>query len=219
MSEMTTLQAEKREKVGTRYSQRLRAEGKLPAVIYGHKQDPVSVSLIAKELVTHVQKGEKLFTLDVEGSTEHVLLKDLGYDYLGTNIIHADLARVDLNERVDTKASITIVGEAPGLKAAGAVLTNPTKEIELNCLVTNLPEEVEVDVSGLEAGETITAADVKLPLETMKMLTDPDTVIARVVIVAEAETDEESEVGAAAEPELVDGKAEDGGADANKGEE
>jgi len=213
MSDTTTLHAEKREKVGSRYSQRLRATGKLPAVIYGHKEEPVSVALDAKETITHIQKGEKLFALEMEGKTEHVLLKDLGYDYLGTNIIHADLARVDLNERVDTRAHIHLVGEPVGLKTAGAVLTNPTHEIELNCLVTNLPEEIEVDVSHLEAGDSVVASEVKLPLDTMKLLTDPDTVIARVVIVAEVETDEASEVDGAAQPELVDAKPDEGGED------
>lgn len=210
MSDTHTLHAEKREKVGSRYSQRLRAAGKLPAVIYGHKEEPVSIALDAKETITHITKGEKLFALELDGKTEHVLLKDLGYDYLGTNIIHADLSRVDLNERVDTRASVRIIGEPVGLRTAGAVLTNPTHEIELNCLVTNLPEEIEVDVSHLDAGDSVIASDVKLPLDTMKLLTDPDTVIARVVIVAEVESDEEAEVDGAAQPELVDSKPAEG---------
>lgn len=212
----TTLQAEKREKVGTRYSQRLRAAGKLPAVIYGHKKEPVSVTLDAKETIRSIQKGEKLFSLDLGGVTEHVLLKDLGYDHLGTNIIHADLARVDLNERVDTRAAISIIGDAVGLKVAGAALMNPLHELELNCLVTNLPDEIEVDVSGLEAGESIVAKDVKLPLDTMILLTDPDAVVASVEIMKTAESDEESEVGGDAQPELVDEKKADN--DAKDGE-
>ncbi|MFG0306461.1 MAG: 50S ribosomal protein L25 [Phycisphaerales bacterium JB040] len=216
MSETHTLHAEKRDKVGSRYSQRLRASGKLPAVIYGHKEAPVSVSLDAKETISHITRGEKLFALELEGKTEHVFLKDLGYDHLGTNIIHADLTRVDLNERVDTRAHIRLVGEPKGLKTAGAVLTNPTHEIELNCLVTNLPEEIEVDVSHLEAGDSVVASEVKLPLASMEMLTDPDTVIARVVIVAEVETDEQTEVAGATEPELVDARGEDEDEDEDK---
>ena len=215
--ETTQLQVEKREKLGSRYCQRLRAAGKLPAVVYGHKQDPVAITLDAKDAITHISKGEKLFTLDLDGKSEHVLLKDLGYDHLGTNIIHADLARVDLNERVDTRAHIHLVGEAIGLKTAGAILMNPLHELELNCVVTNLPDEIEVDISALDVGDSIHARDVKLPLNTMKLVTDPDAIVAQIVMVKEEETDEASEVDDGTEPALVDEKKSDEDGDKDKG--
>lgn len=208
--ETTKLAVEKREKLGSRYCQRLRAAGKLPAVIYGHKKDPVAITLDAKDAITHFSKGEKLFTLEIEGKSEHVLLKDLGYDYLGTNIIHADLSRVDLNERVDTRASLRLIGDASGLKTAGAILMNPLHELELNCVVTNLPDEIEVDIAGLEVGDAIHARDVKLPIETMKLVTDPDAIVVQIIMSKAQETDEESEVDGAAAPTLVDEKKDDG---------
>lgn len=208
--ETTKLEVEKREKLGSRYCQRLRAAGKLPAVIYGHKQDPVAITLDAKDAITHISKGEKLFTLEIEGKSEHVLLKDLGYDYMGTNIIHADLSRVDLNERVNTRASLRLIGDAIGLKTAGAALMNPLRELELNCVVTNLPDEIEVDIAGLNVGDTIHARDVTLPIDTMKLVTDPDAVIAQIIMSKVEETDEASEVDGAAAPALVDEKKAEG---------
>lgn len=212
MSDTTTqLSAEKRERTGSRYAQRVRNAGGLPAVVYGHKEEPVSITLNAHEAIGHIQKGEKLFELEMGGTKQHVLLKDLGYDYLGTNIIHADFARVDLNERVDTRAHLRFVGEAKGLKIAGAIMMHPHTEIELNVLISNLPDHIDVDVSEMEVGDVIHASDVKLPLDTMKLVSDEDTIVAQIVMKAvqeeEGEADEVDAEGI--EPELINEKKED----------
>lgn len=207
----TVLAATRRERLGSRYSKRLRDQGSLPAIVYGHGQDPVAIALNAKEALTHFHKGEKVFQLDVEGAGETVLLKDVQFDYLGTNVIHADFARVDLNERVETRVSVRLVGDAKGLKEAGAILMHPVDEVEIECLVANLPDVIEVDVTHLEVGDSIRVEDVGLPLETMKMLSDPDGVVATIVLQAEEKSDEEAEVeaGEGAEPELVTEKKEE----------
>jgi large subunit ribosomal protein L25 len=207
----TQLSAEKRERTGSRYAQRVRNAGGLPAVVYGHKEEPVSITLNAHEAVGHISKGEKLFELDIQGTKQHVLLKDLGYDYLGTNIIHADFARVDLNERVDTKAPLRFVGDAKGLKSAGAIMMHPHTEVELNVLISNLPDHIDVDVSEMGVGDVIHASDVKLPLESMVLLSDPDTIVAQIVMKAvQEEEGEAGEVGAeGAEPEVIKEKKED----------
>lgn len=212
MSDTTTqLSAQKRERTGSRYAQRVRNAGGLPAVVYGHKEDPVSITLDAHETIGLITKGEKVFELDIEGAKQHVLLKDLGYDYLGTNIIHADFARVDLNERVHTHAHLRFIGDAKGLKEAGAIMMHPTTELELDVLVSNIPDHIDVDVSEMGVGDVIHAGEVKLPLESMELLTDPDTIVAQIVMKAiEEETDEESEVGAeGAEPEVISEKKEE----------
>lgn len=211
MSDTTTqLSAKKRERTGSRYSQRIRNAGGLPAVVYGHKEEPVSITLDAHETVMHLSKGEKVFELDIEGAKQHVLLKDLGYDYLGTNIIHADFARVDLNERVDVNVHLRFVGEAEGLKTSGAIMMHPHTEIELNVLVTNLPDHIDVDVSGMKVGDVMHASDVKLPLDTMKLVTDEDTIVAQIVMKAVQEDEGEAgEVGAeGASPEVIKEKKE-----------
>lgn len=208
------LVAQKREKTGSRYTRRIRDAGMLPAVVYGHGETPQPISLDAKETLTHLKKGEKVFELDIDGAKQYVLLKDLGYGYLGDNIIHADFARVNLDERVNTKAHIRLVGDAVGLHTSHAVLMHPVTEIQLNCLVTNLPDAIEVDITDLDVGGSITAGQVKLPKETMVLLTDPNAVVAHIVIhnVIEEETTDEAAVVLAedgAEPEVIDDKKEE----------
>jgi len=206
MSDTTpTLTAVKRERTGSRYSRRLRDAGSLPAVVYGHKEEPVSISVDMHQTMLCLQNGDKLFELELDGAKQHVLLKDLGYDYLGSNIIHADFARVSLDERVDTKAHLAFVGEAVGLKESGAIMMHPINDIELNVLITNLPDHIDVDVSGMEVGDVLHASDVKLPLDSMKLLTDPDAIIAQIVLKAVVEDDAEAEeVSAdAASPEVI----------------
>ncbi len=210
------LKAQARERTGSRYCKRIRESGGLPAVVYGHGRDPVSITLNAKDAIKHITKGEKVFELTLEGSDarQHVLVKDLQFDYLGTNIVHADFARIELTDRINVSVPLRLVGDAPGLKTAGAIMTHPVTQLELNCLVTNLPSFIEVDVSGLEAGSVIHAGEVKLPKDTMKLLSDTDGVVAHVVVQAEApaEEGEEAQVsGDATEPEVMGEKKDDEG--------
>lgn len=216
MSDEThTLKAQSRERTGSRYCKRIREAGGLPAVVYGHGKDPVSITLDNKEAVGHINKGEKVFELALEGSDarQHVLVKDLQFDYLGTNIVHADLARIELTDRINVSVPLHLVGDAPGLRTAGAIMTHPVTQLELNCLVTNLPSFIEVDVSEMQAGDVIHAGEVKLPKDTMKLLSDTEGVVAHVVIQAEAPVEgEEAEVaGDAAQPEVLGEKKEEEG--------
>lgn len=208
------LKGKVRDRVGSRYARRARAAGGLPVVVYGHKEEPVSLTLEAHEAILHFQKGERVFTLEVEGGkSETVLLRDLQFDHLGTNIVHADLARVDLNERVNVTVPIHLVGtsECTGLKQAGATLMHPQATLDIECAVTRLPEAVEVDIRDLEAHGSIHAKDVKLPYDTMKLLTDPDAVVAHIVISGGHEDDgEAATIDGGASPEVItEKKAED----------
>ena len=209
--ETPVLQAKKRDRTGSRYSRRIREQGGLPAVVYGHKQGPVSITLDAKQTLTLIHDHERVFTLDVEGGeTETVLLRDLQFDYLGTNIVHCDLARVDLNERVNVRVSIDLVGDAKGLKKSRTSIIHTVSELELECTVTNLPESVEVDVSDMDVGDVIHASDVKLPKDTMVLLTDLDAIVANLIQQVEIEeTDESAEPGTAAAPEVITEKKEE----------
>lgn len=215
MSEETpVLAARKRERTGSRYSRRIREQGGLPAVVYGHKRDPLSITLDAKEALAHITRGEKVYTLDIEGGeTETVLLRELQYDYLGTNIVHCDLSRVDLNERVHTRTPIRLIGEAVGMKVSGATLMHAVSELDLECQVTNLPEYIEVDITDLDVGGTIRAGDIKLPLESMVLLTDPNAEVARIVYhhVTEEETAEGESVEEQAAPEVITEKKKEEG--------
>jgi large subunit ribosomal protein L25 len=207
------LKAEKRSRLGSRYAARDRAKGKLPAVVYGHGRNPLAITLDAHEALGMIHKGEKIFRLDFPGRSEAdemqmVLLKDLQFDYLGTNIVHCDFARVDLNERVRTKVHISLVGEAIGLKQAGNILVHPTNEIVIECKVVDIPDSIEVSVANLDLGHVITAGQVKLPMADMKLITDTHAIVAQVAMAGVLKTAEEETVAAAGagEPEVITAK-------------
>jgi large subunit ribosomal protein L25 len=212
------LKVTRRERLGSRYSERARKQGKLPAIVYGHGEQPAPIALEAREALALFRKGEKVFRLDMPShkgeAQQMVLLKDVQFDYLGTNIVHADFARVDLNERVHTKVHVTLVGEAIGMKQAGAILMHPVTELEIECRVVDLPDHVEVDISALDMGQTITADKVKLPSADMKLVTDIHAVVAQIVLGVELKADEATAVAAdgAAAPEVLTAKKEEGAA-------
>ncbi len=215
MTDQAKLQATVRERLGSRYSRRVRDAGGLPAIVYGHGETPLPIQVDAHSTIREFHKGHKLFQLEVEGvkadGEQYVLLKDLQYDHLGTNIVHCDFARVDLNERVETRVALHYIGDAKGLGSAGAIMMHPLEVLEIECLITNMPEHIDVDVSGMDVGDILHASDVKLPLDTMVLMTDPEAIIAQIVVQAEAEAEgEEAEVGATgAEPEVVGKKTDD----------
>jgi len=204
-TEVVSIQAEPRERTGSRYARRVREAGRLPAIVYGHKQTPEAVSLDAKETVRSIAEGHKLFKISISGAEDTVLLKDIQFDHLGSNVLHIDLERVNLDERVQTSIPIKFKGEAPGLGAAGAVFLHPTTELEIECTVGNLEDAIIVDISELGVNETIHASDVELPHQ-YQLLTDPDAVLAAVMIQQEEpeETDESAAAaGEMAEPEVI----------------
>ncbi len=207
------LKAEKRERLGSKYSQRLREQGGLPAIVYGHKETPVPVTLDAHTALAMIHKGEKVFMLDVDGgaSDQIVLLKDVQFDYMGTNIIHCDLARIHMDERIHTKVPVNLIGEPEGMSVLGAVLMHPTMELEIECLVTELPEKVDVDISELQMGQSISAGDVTLPSESMKLITDSHGIVAQIIISGAAKSAEAEEVDVeeGVEPEMIDEKKAD----------
>lgn len=212
MNTTHSLKTHPRPRLGSRYSARERAAGRLPAVVYGHGRDPVSISLDAKEALKHIRAGEKVFSLELPGEgSQTVILKDLQFDYLGTNVIHADMARVDLNETIEVHVPIRLVGEAIGLKKAGAILTHPMSTLSVMCKVKDVPDFIDVPIADLDLDQTIHARDVKLP-EGFELVTDDDAVVAAIsavkeqVVVAEA-----AAVGTeAAQPEVITEKKKEG---------
>ncbi|MEN0020439.1 MAG: 50S ribosomal protein L25 [Planctomycetota bacterium] len=214
--EAPILTAQPRERTGSRYAKRARDAGHLPAIVYGHGETPVPIALNAKDALKLIHKGEKVFRLSLDGEgkgePETVLLKELQFDYLGTNIIHADFARVDLTERVNVRAHLALVGDAKGLKEAGSTLMQQITELELECQVSNLPDQIEVDVSELAVGDSILAKDVQLPKPTMVLLTDPEAVVVQIVARSGEEegSEEEATVGADGSPEVIGEKKDEG---------
>ena len=216
------LTAKTRDRLGSRYTRRIRESGGLPAVVYGHKRDPEAIALEAGDAIDHISAGEKVFNLRIEGRTdEFVLLRDIQFDYLGSNIIHADFARVDLNERVRTRVPIHLTGDAIGLKSVGAVLLHPSNELEIECTVDRLPDHLTVNIAELEVGHSVTASQVPLPDPSIRLLTDPHAVVARIVVQLEAPAEAEAAAvdAAAAEPEVIAEKKKEERAEAKQDKE
>lgn len=205
---MPRLETQTRDRIGTRYAARLREAGRLPAVVYGHGQDPVHVSVDAKHFVEVLHHHAHLVEVSLDGKTEACLIKDVQWDHLGKKIIHADLARVDLTEEVEVEVDLEFVGEPSALNQPGALLEHPETTLTVSCLANNIPESIKVDIGNLGVDEAITVADLKLP-EGVKAVADEDTIIARITIVEETE-EEAAPAEATAEPEVIGrGKAEE----------
>ncbi|HEX8322775.1 MAG TPA: 50S ribosomal protein L25 [Tepidisphaeraceae bacterium] len=213
MSAPIAVTAEKRSALGSRANMRLRKTGLVPAVVYGHHQDTLPVQLNRKELNRHIAHGVHLFNLSFDGHTESVLLKDVQYDAFGQELLHADFARVDLTERVTVTVSITLKGDPIGEKDGG-VLQQILNELELDCVVTEIPDIISLDVSGLKKDDSLRVSDIKLG-GSIKILTDEDQVVAKVE--EPEEISDEADESAAAEPEVI-GKAKED-ADAAAAEE
>ena len=212
--ERPKIEAQLREHTGTKYAARLRREGKLPAVIYGHGIDPAHIAVDAETLDEAIETGSHLFELQVGGKTETVLLKDVQHDYLGDEVIHVDLARVDLSEEVEVWVAIQTINEdaCAALQQPGTLLQTPTTDLQVRCRADAIPDQVTVDLTNLTSEDSITAGDLALP-PGVELVTEPETTIALISFVSEEEVEaleggEEAE--AAAEPELVGAEEQEG---------
>ena len=212
------IEAEPRDRVGTRYSKRLRQAGRLPAVIYGHGTKPTSVSVDAKSIVSAVKHGTHVIELRVGGSSETCLVKELQYGWMGDDVIHVDLTRVNLEETVRVSVALTFIGQPESAKRPGAVLTHDVQQLEVECKVRDIPEAIRIDMSQMD-GDVMTVSQVKLPAG-VAAVTDPHYAVVRVVTVAEEAEGEAAATTAGAEPEVLTAKKEAGaeGAAAEKSE-
>jgi large subunit ribosomal protein L25 len=213
MADALTLQAEPRDPqknkgTGTRVSRRLRAQGRVPAIIYGHKQTPVPVSLARDDVWDMIKRSTHLAQVKIgDAATEMVLVRDVQWDHLGKEIIHLDFARVSADETIETEVRLDYRGTASGL-AAGGVMEQLIHSIKVTCLATAIPDAIRVDVSGLGLGQAIHVRELALP-PGVTVDADPDLLVAHVVTPkAEAEP-AAGEGPATAEPELIGRKPEE----------
>src|SRR3954454_4603044 len=141
--------ARQRKELGSRANKRLRDSGFVPGVVYGHKEAVIPVTLPKKELTNHIGHGAHLFDLALDGKSEKVLVKEVQYDHLGLEILHVDFARVSLDEKVEVTVALELKGTPKG-EAEGGVLQQIISELEIECLVTDIPEVIRHNVSDLE---------------------------------------------------------------------
>lgn len=203
------LRIAKREELGTRRCRQLREQGLVPGIIYGHGEENLCVSIPAHDIEAAVSHGERLLTAKLDRKQENLLIKAVQHDHLGHRIIHVDLTRVSLDERVEVTVPIVVRGTPVGVESEDGVLTQRLNEVTIECLVTAIPEEVRAQVSGLHAGESLRVADLELP-DGVSVSEDGETVVASVTVMAEEEVPAEVVVEAVPEPEVIGEKAEEG---------
>lgn len=210
-----TLSARVREGVGKGFARRLRTSGMVPVAVYGEGKDPVAAAVNAKELaqILRSDTGQNtIFQLaigDTEPST--VIIKDWYADPIKGKLLHADLLRLSLTTATRVKVAIEVEGEPVGVKMDGGILEFELREVEVECLPGDIPEQVTVDVSGLRVGEHVTVADLVYDRDKVKVLTDENQTVAGVLAARLAEeaapsVEDETE----GEPEVIKkGKTEE----------
>ena len=201
--EIITLKAEPRRSVGTLVSRKMRAKGLLPAVIYGHGEPPEPVSLANHEVEVALEHGARTLNVELNGTAKQYLIKEVQYDHLNQTPIHLDLARVDLDERVRVKVGIELRGAPKGL-TEGGLLDQNMADIEVECLVAQIPETLHPVVTHLGLNETLLVKDLELPQGVVAMA-DGEELVASVRPVAAAPEPEETVEGEqeTAEPERI----------------
>lgn len=217
--EKIVLKATKRDVTGKQVKA-LRRAGELPAVIYGRHAEPVAISLNAHstELVIAKVTSSTLVTIDVEGQEYAALVREKQRNYIKGNITHIDFLALDLTEMIRTKVRLTFTGVSSAVKDYSAVLVHRMDAVEVECLPSNLPERVIVDISSLkEIGNSIRISDIPLP-ENITVLNDSDDIVIIATAVKEEAADAALPGAEAAAPAISveRGKKEEEGAPAKK---
>jgi large subunit ribosomal protein L25 len=192
------IKAETRTEFGKGAARRIRREHKVPAVIYGHGNDPIHVSLPGHDTMMALKHGgaNALLELELEGSTQLALTKQVQVDPIRRTLEHVDFVAVVKGEKVTVEVPVHLNGEA----ARETLVVTDTTTIQLEAEATNIPEYVEVDIEGLQAGTQILASDLDLPAGSVLLL-DPETLIVNITQAQSAE---------ALEAELEEAEAEAG---------
>ena len=195
-----TLQVEKREARGSRASRRLRAEGKLPAILYGHKEDAVSLSVSDKQLRKALQHNAKV--VDLAGAASgQAIVQDLQWDTFHVDLLHVDLLRVDAGEKVHVTIPLELKGEAIGSRSGG-VVEQTLSALEIEAAPASIPEVLHVEIDALDVGGTLSANQITDLPEGAKLLTPGETVVARCTTAA-GEPDLEAVAAKPGDPEVV----------------
>ena len=216
------VEAKPRDDRGKNAARRMRREGQVPAVLYGGNGDSLTLAVNAKQLaaILRSQSGHNtIFKVKLPTGDQPAMLKDWQVDPLLGSLLHVDLLRVAMDVRMRVKVPIHTFGEPQGVKLQGGIFEMVTREAEIECLPSDIPGEIRVDVSELMIGKQLRAADLPIDKAKVRLVTDPQRVVAHVVALrAEEEKPAEAvaaEAAAPAEPEVI----KKGKKEAEEGEE
>ena len=196
------LQVQKRESTGSAAAKRLRRSGLVPAILYGHGETNENLAVPEADVKTLVRHHGKM--VELKGAVEDTaLVSEMQWDPMGIEVLHLDLLRVDLSEKVQVTVPINSLGEAAGVREGGVFIEN-LHEVDIRCPAGSIPDSIGLNVSDMQVGDFLTAADLELPAD-VELVTSPDTTVAHVEVAREAvdEVGVTEEGGAGAEPEVI----------------
>ncbi len=194
------MNVKKRDAQGTGASRRLRRADQVPAIIYGGDKPATPITLDHNEIFHALRKEAfhaSVLTLNVEGTKETVLLRDTQMHAYKLQVLHVDFQRVDATHKLHTKVPFHFVNAdaAPGVKLQGGIVSHVMNEIDVQCLPSQLPEFIEVDLSGLSVGQSIHVSQIKLPAGVEALTHGTDPVIATLTLPRGAKSDEAAAEG------------------------
>jgi large subunit ribosomal protein L25 len=212
MSEMT-IEVQRRDESGKNANRRLRSQGLIPAVVYGGGRESVSIQVNRKSFLelfkgSHGVDQSKIFLLKMAdtGQERHAMIRDLQIHPLSRQVIHIDFQRLIMDQKVRVQVPVELVGTAYGVKTEGGILDFVTREVHIECLPTDIPPHIDLDVTDLHVGQHLEAGQLKLP-DGVTLTDEADRVI---VSLSHARAEAAGEGADRAEPEVIKrGKAED----------
>jgi large subunit ribosomal protein L25 len=204
------IKAEKREIFGKNASRRLRREGMIPAVLYGSDTSNVPLTLNKQDIfmILRSDTGENtVFQVSFDSEKRDVMIKELQRDPVTDEILHADFVHIAMDKAIRVDVPVVSVGEAVGVKTEGGFVDFITREVEIECLPKDIPEEIELDISGLHLRQSLKAGDITLP-EGVKLITPADTIVVLIEVPLkeeeiEVEEEEEEVISEEEEPEVI----------------
>lgn len=199
--QVATRDPQKNKGTGSRVARRLRKQGQIPAIIYGHKQDPVPIALPREVVWEMIKKSTHLAELNLGATTETVLVRDVQWDHLGKEILHLDFARVNIDEAIETEVRLDVRGTAPGV-AEGGVVEVLVHELSVTCKANAIPDAIRVDLSQLHLSQSLFVKDLILP-DGVKVDADPELLLVHCVARAAAGAEATGEVESQTQPEVI----------------
>ncbi len=204
MAEKVLVKAQKKDIGGKGINRRLRVDGRIPVIVYGGGTESVAASVTLKDLAAIIRSDSgvnTVFSLDIEGDGVHdVIFQDRQIDAVKGRLLHADLRRFAKGEKIEMTVQLNFVGEPEGELEDGAVVSHTMRELKVVCEPKNTPESIEVDITSLTAEHAIHVSDLKVA-EGIEIVEAPDTVVASIIVVKEAEL--EPQLEDAGEPEVI----------------
>jgi large subunit ribosomal protein L25 len=204
------VEASPRETRGKNAARRVRLTGQVPAVIYGGKGDSQALEINAKQVAAILRSASghnTIFKIKIKDNEQTAILKDWLVDPVKGHLLHVDLLRIAMDVRMRVRVPVHTFGEAQGVKLQGGVFEIVTREVEIECLPSDIPTEFRMDISGLMIGMQLRASDIQVDPEKIKILTDPTRVLSHVVTLrVEEEKPAEAvaaEAATPAEPEVI----------------